>query len=256
MADLIRMELYRMRKSRAFIVCLALAFVLALAGSPLAKLMHTLASSLSSEALAPFPASAELAGILKDPFPMMNLMLALLSLCWFFYADVENGYIKNVAGQMPMKGYTVLAKFAAAMVHSLVFAVVGIAANLLGTALVQRIAADGDVLDSVRMLFLRLLLLQSLCSALLLVVSTLRSKSLGMILAVLFGLGLTPLIYLGIDEGLGALFGKDVDIGRYMPDRVMKEDPLDTVKALLVSAVGCCLFLVPAVRIFDRKDVK
>jgi hypothetical protein len=91
---------------------------------------------------------------------------------------------------------------------------------------------------------------------LLLVVNTLRSKSLGMILAVLFGLGLTGLIYMGINEGLKPVFGQATNISKYMPDVVMSETPLDTLKALAVAIVTGGVFLLPAIRIFDRKDVK
>lgn len=256
MGKLIRMDLYRMLKSRAFLVCLILTFVLALANAPLAKLMFTLANSLSAEINETFAAEADLSGILGEPFPMVNAMLALLSLCYFFYADVENGYIKNIAGQMPMKGFTVLSKFQAAVVHNLIFAAAGIIGNLIGTLIVQRVVADAGVTDSVRVLLLKLLLFQSLCAILLLVVSTLRSKSLGMILAVLFGLGLTSLLYMGINEGLKPIFGQATDISKYMPDTVMGEKPLDTMKAILVALVTGGVFLPLAIRIFDRKDVK
>ena len=256
MGKLIRMDLYRMLKSRSFLACLILAFALALVNAPLAKLMFTLASSLSSEINETFPAEMTLSGILSDPFPMMGLMLALLSLCYFYYADVENGYIKNIAGQMPMKGFTILSKFQATVVHNVIFAAAGIIGNLIGTILVQRIIADSNILDSIRVLVLRLVLVQSLCAILLLAVSTFRSKPLGMILAVLFGLGLTSLLYQGIDELLKPLFGPETSIVRYMPDVVMSEKPLDTVKALLVAVVTGTVFLLPAIRIFDRKDVK
>ena len=255
MGKLIRMDLYRMFKARASVICLALAFVLALTNAPLAKLLDMLARSLSAEINEPFPAEVGLSGILSDPYPLLNAMLALLSLCFFFYADIENGYIKNIAGQMPMKGFTVLSKFQASVVHNLIFAAVGIVGNLIGTMIVQRIVIDGAVPDSIRVLVLKLLLFQSLCAILLLVVSTLRSKSLGMILAVLFGLGLTGLIYMGINEALKPIFGQATDISRYMPDAVMGEDPLDTVKAILVAVVTGAIFLPLAIRIFDRKDV-
>ena len=231
------MDLYRMLKSKAFIVCLILAFALALASAPLWRGLYTLASSFSSEINETFADAVNLSGILGEPFPMINAMLTLLSLCLFFYADVENGYIKNIAGQMPMKGFTILSKFQASVVHNLIFAAVGIIGHLIGTLLVQHIVADGTVLDSIRVLVLKLLLFQSICAILLLVVSTFRSKSLGMILAVLFGLGLTSLIYLGINEGLKPIFGKATDISKYMPDSVMNEDPLDTVKAILIAVV-------------------
>ena len=77
-----------------------------------------------------------------------------------------------------------------------------------------------------------------------------------MILAVLFGLGLTSLIYMGINEGLKPIFGQNTDISSIMPDTVMNEKPLDTLKALAVAFVAGFIFLLPAIRIFDRKDVK
>lgn len=225
MGKLIRMDLYRMLKSKTFLICLLLAFLQALASAPLAKLMYVLANSLSSDINETFAAEVNLSSILSDLFPMMGAVLVLLSLCFFFSADVENGYIKNIAGQMPMKGFTILSKFVAASVHNLIFAAAGIIGNLIGTVLVQRIIVDGEVLDSIRVLVLKLLLTQSLCAILLLVVATLRSKSLGMILAVLFGMGLTSLIYIGINEGLKPIFGQTADISKYMPDAVMNETP-------------------------------
>lgn len=256
MGKLIRMDLYRMFKSKTFLICLLLAFLLALGNAPFEKLMYTVANSLSTEVNETFAAEVSLSGLLTDPFPLMNLMLALLSLCWFFHADVENGYIKNIAGQMPMKGFTVLSKFVAASVHNIIFAAAGIAGNLAGTVLVQKLIMDVNVLEIIRVLVLKLLLVQSICAALLLVVSTFRSKSFGMILAVLFGMGLTTLIYAGINEGLKPLFGDRTNIAKYMPDAVMGEKPLGTLKALAVAIVWGAVFLLPAIRIFDRKDVK
>ncbi len=256
MGKLIRMDLYRMLKAKSFMVCLIIAFVLALANMPLAKLLFALARSLSPEIKETFMAQVSLSAILSEPFPMISLMLLLISLCFFFYADMENGYIKNIAGQMPMKGFTVLSKFMAAIVHNVIFAAAGIIGNLIGNMIVRRIIPDVNVLESIRVLVLQLMLVQSLCAILLLAVTTLRSKSLGMILAVLFGMELTSLIYSGINEGLKPLFGQETNIIKYMPDFVLSEKPLNTVKALIVSIVTSAIFLLPAIRILDRKDVK
>ena len=256
MGKLIRMDLYRMLKSKTFLICLLLAFLLALGNAPFEKLMFTLANSLSADINETFAAEVSLSGILSDPFPLFNLMLALLSLCWFFYADVENGYIKNIAGQMPMKGFTVLSKFIAASVHNIIFAAAGIIGNLVGTLLVRQLIMDVNVLEVIRVLALKLLLVHSICASLLLVVTTFRSKAFGMILAVVFGMGLSGLIYAGINEAVKPLFGEETNIARYMPDTVMAEKPLNTVKSLLVAFGWGAVFLLPAIRIFDRKDVK
>ena len=66
-----------------------------------------------------------------------------------------------------------------------------------------------------------------------------------MILAVLFGLGLTSLLYMGINEGLKPVFGQATNISKYMPDVVMSETPLDTLKALAVAIVTGGVFLLP-----------
>ena len=256
MGKLIRMDLYRMRKSRSFLICLILDFVLALSAAPLEKAMYMLGRLLVPDMQDKLPAQVKLSGMIKDPFPALGLMLAMISLCYFFYADVENGYIKNIAGQMPMKGFTILSKFIVAFVHNVIFAVAGIIGKVIGSLFVQQIIVDDGVPDSIRVLVLKLLLIQSICALLLLAVATLRSKSLGMILAVIFGLELTSLIYLGIEQGLRSLVGHAVNISKYMPDAVMDESPLGTMKALAIAVVWGAVFLIPAIRIFDRKDVK
>ena len=256
MGKLIRMDLYRMRKARSFLVCLILDFVMALSAAPLEKAMYVLGSMLAPDMQEKLPAQVNLSGMISDPFPALGLMLAMISLCYFFYADEENGYIKNIAGQMPMKGFTILSKFIVAFVHNVIYVVAGIIGHVVGSLFVQRIIVDDGVPDSIRVLVLKLLLIQSICALLLLAVATLRSKSLGMILAVIFGLELTSLIYMGIEQGLRSLVGHAVHISKYMPDAVMNETPLGTMKALAVAVVWGAVFLIPAIRIFDRKDVK
>ncbi|MBR6707880.1 MAG: hypothetical protein IKI84_14570 [Clostridia bacterium] len=256
MVNLIRMDLYRMRKSKAFIVCLILAFVLALSSAPLEKVLFMVAKSLSNEINETFITEVNFSRILTNPFPMMGMMITLLSLCYFFYADVENGYVKNIAGQMPLKGFTVLSKFMAAIVHNLIFAAAGIIGNVIGCLIVKKITPDSNLLDSIRILVLKMMLLQSISAILLLMVATLHSKSLGMTLAVLFGMGLTGLFYAGINEGLKPLFGQGTNIANIMPDVVISQYPLDTVKALAVSIGWGGVFLLLAIRVFDRKDVK
>ena len=256
MVNLLRMDLYRMRKAKSFWVCLILAFALSLAVTPTAKLLILLSRLISDEANL-FPDTAALAQILRNPFPLLNAMLAMLSACSFFYADAENGYIKNIAGQMPRKGFTILSKFLAIMPHNLVFALAGLAGNLLGTMFLQKITMDGSVMSSLGACLLKLLLLQSICAILLLVCASFQVKSLGTVLAVLMGMGLLSLVYLGIDAGLDHLLPKkNFLISDYMPDQLLNSEEPKTLDALLVSAATIVIFLPLSIRVFDKKDIK
>ena len=256
MNNLIRMDLYRMRRNRAFWICLILAFVSALIQTPFAWLMVKLSGMLVEEAL-PFPDTALLSEIIAKPFPLFNTTLTMLSACAFFHADVESGYIKNIAGQVPKRGLTVLSKFIAVIPHNLLFMLTGVAGNLAGTVLFQRIEADAGVAEQIGIFFLRLLLLQGLCTVLLLATFTLRSKSLGSVLSVVLGTGMLFLVYLGIETGVKQLFGlEDFPMSDYMPDQMIRAAAPETVPAILSALITTGIFLLLAVRIFDRRDVK
>ena len=255
MGNLIRMDLYRMNKAKSFRVCLILAFLFALFSTPLDRLMYTIGNLLNVENLGAFPETENLCGMIGNSLSSVTALLALLSVVSFYHADMEAGYIKNIAGQMPRRGYSILSRFIASVVLNLVFMLAALAGNLIGTVALQRIVVDGSLLESAGLFLLRLLLLQSICSILLLVTASFRNKSFGMILAVVTGLPLLTLVYLAINTGLDQLF-KGFSIIPYMPDQVMREPNPDVIRAFLVSAVTIGIFLPLSIRIFDKKDVK
>ncbi len=256
MRNLIRMDLYRMRKIRACLICLILAFVFALLRTPVLKLLDLLGTVMGGEA-STFPKETSLMAILGDPFPMFNPMLAMISLCAFFYADHEGGYIKNIAGQMPKRGFTVLSKFLASIVHNLAFAAVGLAGSFIGTVFFQRIVPDGMMMEGIRICLMRFLLLQGITAILLLVTGSFRSKSQGTVLSVLLGVGLLGLVYSGIEAALHEIpFLKGFTFSPCMPDQLLESPVPGTLESLASAGVCIALFLPLAVRAFDRRDIK
>ena len=258
MSNLIRMDLYRMRKARSFKVCLILAFITGFCMIPSAKAFTMLLKMIPDSASMPplLPESVTLSSVLSDAFPLANVLLIMFSACYFFYADIEHGYIKNIAGQMPKKGYVVLSRFIALAVHNLLFIAVGIIGNLIGTVLFVKVTADGDILKTLGYLVLRFLLLQGICAVLLLVTTSLRSKVFGIIVAFVVGTGVMRLIYMSIDMGLGMLLKKTISIEKYMPDELLGQTAPAVIPALPVALVMLAVFLFLAVRVFDRRDVK
>ena len=263
MGNLIRMDLYRMFKGKTFRICLIIAFIIAAGGTPVAKLLASLGQQIANMAGEViegignlFPPTADLAGIIGSPFSSIILVPVFLSIVSFFYADMEGGYIKNIAGQMPMRGFAILSRYMASIVHNAVFMLVCLAGSLLGTALVQKIVAESSILTGVVSFLLKLLLMQSVTAILLLLAATLRSKSLGVVAAVLFGIGATMLLYAAIETGLGQLFRNTVSISPYMPDMLLKYENPEPLRSIIVSAVVIGIFLPLSIRLFDRKDVK
>ncbi len=256
MGNLIRMDLYRMNKAKSFRVCLILTFALALISTPLEKLIYSLGNMLKVDNLGGFAAAANLCGMIASPLSVIMVMLAFLSIVCFFHADMESGYIKNIAGQMPRRGFSILSRFIAAVPHNLAFMLAGLAGTLIGTLPLQQIVVEGSILESVGTFLLRLLLMQGVCSILLLCTASLRNKSLGMILAVLLGLPLMGLIYLGVNTGLQQLFGSGFSVIPYMPDQVLQEAQPELIRSILVAAATIGIFLPLSIRVFDKRDVK
>ena len=168
---------------------------------------------------------------------------------------LENTDKKKHAGQMPKKGFSILSRYIASVPHNLTFLLVDILGNLIGNLFLRKITMDGSLVEAVEIFLLRLLLLQGITAILLLITSAFRSKSFGMILAVLLGLPLMWLIYSAINSGLEKII-KNANIIPYMPDQVIRESTPDAVRGFLVAAVTIAIFLPVSIRVFDQKDVK
>ena len=258
MVNLLRMDLYRMRKAKSFWICLILTFAIALAAAPLGKLLLTLSKNLAPEEAGTLiiPETANLSELIGSPLSTFGTIFAMLSVVFFFYADMENGYVKNIAGQMPKRGFAVLSRHLAAIGHNLTFMLVSMVGGVIGNLLCVKIVADDAVASGILYFFLKLLLLQSICAILLLVTTSLKSKSGGVVLAVLFGLGALMLLYGGIDSALGTVLGKDFSITPYMPDTLLGQAQPDTLRAILSAAVTAGIFLPLSISVFDKRDVK
>ena len=73
----------------------------------------------------------------------------------------------------------------------------------------------------------------------------------------LFGCGLLGLVYSGISTGLKSLLGlKNFQLSNYMPDQLLGLLNPSTETALIVAVVTGTVFLLLAIRVFDRRDVR
>lgn len=190
------------------------------------------------------------------------LLLCAIFIPLFVHAEYKNGYIKNIAGQLPNRGALVCSKLVAVAVQILVI--------FIGYILWSAVAAniffkDTLVLGKVSDLFGSAALHYLLCLAVGYVVLMLtlvtRSAALPLTLGVLCSTGFTALLYSGINVLVSVITGKEnFDIGLYTPEMNVAHISFDMTEEALtrVLVVGCAYAVaaaVIAVAVMKKRDV-
>ena len=253
MINLIKMEGYKLRTSKLFIILLSIIFVLntaiSLAGPLFGKMLTGQASPVS------------LADQIVSPFSFLLLMTAVyISATSFLYIDFSGGYIKNIAGQVGDRGKIVFSKFIIIGLHNLIFFAAGALSNVLGSLIAGVLVNEGNVFLAILTLLLKWLLSMAVSSILLFFTVGIRNKSLGIITAVVFGANVFSLMYMGLGMAVENIFHVSVNIGDFMPDSLMGAVSVGNnelvVNGLVVSAVFIAAFLILTYIVFKKRDVK
>lgn len=283
MSRVIRMDFYRLTKMLSFKVCLSLVFLLNLVGGPLEKIIYDLAKTLVKEAdpnsleqIGEFPKQFHLGNMVASPLGGVPTVLLLLCIVWFCSADIQHGYIKNIAGQLPSRGHTIVSKFVVTQITTIVFIVAASIGDIIGQLMIGRTLvadfylkeAEGVVHNfslaaSFGELAVKWILLTAICALILLFTTALGSNVIGTIVAVLCGLGLTGAAYLGISSGINALFrlkeGNEFDLSNFMPDSLYHSNILVNdamLRSLIVGIISVCLIMFFTVTLYNKKDIK
>ncbi len=192
----------------------------------------------------------------------------------FCYADIQHGYIKNIAGQLPSRGHTIVSKFIVTQFATLVFYAVTIVANTAGQLIIgQHIKFDmfisgGEdepdkyftLLQALGEFAVKWLLLSGLCALVLLLTTGVGSNVAGTIIAVLCGAGFTGLAYAGITAGINKLFKlKNFDLSDYMPDSLYRTGLLEEgcmFRAIIVALIAIFVLLLATTTLYNKRDIK
>ena len=266
MGNLIRMDFYRMRKGKAFVVNLILVFVTALISAPCTKLMYFIGNKIMKATTKPgnefeeyvFEKNINLSEIIASPFVVKPILVLLfVSVISFTYADIANGYVKNIAGQLSRRGNAVISKFAVISMHNMIFMLVSLCGRLISQFTVRTIIADENIGTSIVTFFLKWLLLQSICTILLFLTTGLRNKTFASIIGVIVGTGVLAAVYLGIDTALMKVFNfSEMYLLNYGPDQLLSLERVTIFNGLFVSGIIIAIFLPSTIKIFNKKDVK
>lgn len=256
MSNLIKMELYKLRTSKLFIILLSIFAVV--------NIVSSFGTSMLVNAIVKNPEAikGDLSSMFVSPFVLEMLMLfTFVSLVSFLYLDFNNGYIKNLAGQVPNRGYIVFSKFIAVAVHNLIYFLVAVLTCFI-SGLITGINMDIQNLGAgIATFFIKWLLSLGIGAILMFFAVGLKSKSFALILGVMIPVGAFSLIYMGIDTAVkNFLKIKGFALGNFMPDSLIGS--VNAVKGTLlangiISAVVCIvLFYILTYITFNKRDIK
>ena len=283
MGNVIRMDFYRLRRSLSFKICIITVLAFNLINGPLEKLIFNISKALvkndpeALEKLGEYNNVYHLGNNIASPLNSFCLVIFMLCIVWFCYADLQHGFIKNIAGQLPSRGHTVISKFIVIMVVTLIFMIAACAGDTIGHLIIGDslhtdlvyYGLDGDP-DKVFTMgeaciefAVKWVLGVGVCCIILLFTTGFSSNVAGTIIAVVCGGGLTSAVYLGISTGINSIFGlegtKKIAVGDYMPDSLLHSNLTEDGAITTAASVGAAtvfVLLYCTVKLFNKKDVK
>ncbi len=259
MANLIKMDLYRLLRSKLFWILNGVVLFLSVAFTVLGFVISNIFKNAEGVT---YSAEVKFSSLLSSPIEQIFLILVMISAVSFMYADIANGYIKNIAGQLTNKGNTVISKFIVIGIHNFAFMFFGFLGNTLSEFCIRKVVFDSMIAYGIAAFAIKWLLLMSISSIVLFFSTGLKNKTVASVVGVLLSSGLLGLVYLGLNAGIANVFKTDnFDINSYMPDQLFGQTVAATLNvtafnAIIVSLVVSGVFLFFTVKIFNNSDVK
>lgn len=275
MFNLIKMDVYRMLRSKALIVgaisSAIVSFLAILFGFAMVELFNfTLefdpetASSMLANPYFPmlgWMGGVNLAETVLFGVNVLSLFIGCMITASFIGAEHSCGYTKNIAGQLKNRGYIVVSKFFAAMISQtiivLIYTIVSIIASLL---LLGKYIEGFSVAPLLGCLALKLLLYFAVNAVIVFICTLTKSHAIAMVIGAVLGSGVTKLIYM-IANSVLSLVKIDINISHLMPDGVNGLINLSSLseeagRALGVSVVFIAVFVSLAALLYKKRDVK
>ena len=273
MRDLIKMDLFKLKKTRFFIAVMIVAFGVTFAAPLLVKgFIELLKNMLESPGSSDPYSAGELqmlsrdlsrpigfSAILRSPLGGLQLVTipVMIFIVSFLHRDLNQGYIKNLAGQVPSRGYLAVSKYIVICLAEAVLFILGIAGSTLGTLISRGISFDSDVGSGLLECLLKLLILWGLSAVLLLISTGLGKKSFAIVVSVIFATGALAIIYMPLSFALQQLFNTpDIHIEQYVPDQMFGMTNINVGAALAGSLILIIAGLYGTVTLMNKRDVK
>lgn len=276
MLNLIKMDFYRLFRSKAIKVGAIAAAVLALLGMLLnLGILEILKlsmedSSSNAEGIESmgiiFPTvvwlnGVDFANVVFTGTNFLSLFVSCIIVSSFIGAEQSCGYIKNIAGQLSNKGTTIVSKFiVTCFIQLMVLLIYTIVSSIFAALFFTSYINAYSIGALIEGILLRFLLFCAIDAIVLFFCTLTKSHAVSMVIGAIFGIGITSLAYLAASSLLGMIHIK-INLAEFMPDGInglIGVSSLGTiaVRAIVVSILFIAAFLIGAMMLFKKRDVK
>ena len=261
MGNLIKMDIRRLFLSKVFYIAMAITAVLNFSIYIVTPILSKFFTSGQNTV------TQELTEIISQPFPVAIFMVTMIiSAVSFAFADIANGYIKNIAGQIKRKSDTIVSKFIVLGFHNFIFMLVSmlscmIAAFAASATGFEQITVSGNLIFPAILTFLiKWMLSMAIISILLFITTGIKNKTIASVFGVILSTGALGMVYFGLNEAIKNIFKVTVSIGSYTPDSLIDTvsvgQNIAVLNAIIVSIVFSALFLALTIKVFNSRNVK
>lgn len=270
MTNLIKMDLYRLFRTKSFkiglIISLVIAFSYVAILATISK-MVPMFSAETQEAMTIFPFAnwrngVNLFELILSAVTILSLMVSAVLASNFISDEQTHGYIKNIAGQIKDKGMMNVSKFVAlAVMSASVLLAYTFGAASAGFIFLKSALSYEGFYQFLAVIGTKYLIYLSVNTIILFLCALTKSKSVSIAFGVMFGTGASIIVYNLISTFIGLVFKCDVPIDSYIPDGLvfgitMGATTKTLIDAVIVGAVYIAVFMVLSMMIMRRRDTR
>lgn len=271
MLNLIKMDLYRLFKTKSLktgvIISAMISFVTIAIIAFLSNLVPQLSpdSQVTMTEMMPFVNwrnSVSFYDIILTATNVLSLMVSAVLASIFINEEQINGYIKNIAGQVKNKGMMIVAKFVALAVMTLFVLIAYTAGATVSGFVFFNNAITYEGLTQFLAVFGTKYVIYLSVNAIILFLCTLtKSKTLSVAVGVIFGSGASIIVYNIISTFIGIVLKLEVPVASYVPDGLvfgltMTAPSAEIIKAIALAVAYIVVFIVASMVVMKKRDTR
>lgn len=271
MAKLINMDLYRLFKTKSFktllLVSLSISFIAIAAIAGIAKLIPMLPeeSQFTFSMMFPFASwidDVSVFNVMYTGLYALAPMVISIATAIFISSEHSSGYIKNIAGQVKNKSMLVISKFATLAIATFTIFV----SYLLGAFVSAQIFLHSSLnytgfMNFAAVIGVKYLLFLSVVAIIIFLCTLTKSSSLAIAFGVVFGTGMTTIVYTAVSVFLEAVTKHSIQVASFTPDGFafklsMATQPEILAKGCVLSVIYIAVFLILSAVVMNKRDTR